>query len=170
MLLANDVVAVQSLSRVWLFVIPWTAGSSISHSLLEFAQILVGWVGDTIQQPQPLLLSSFAFNLSQHQGLLSQWVGFSHQVAKVLKFQLPLSVLPMNSQGWFPLGLTGLISMQFKNSQESFPAPQLESSDSSALSFLYGLTLTSIYDYWKTIASTGKASLLAKWCLCLDLS
>ena len=88
MLLANVVVAVQSLSHVWLFVIPWTAGSSISHYLLEFAQIHVHWIGNTIQPPQPLLLSSsFAFSLSQHQGLF-QWVGFSHHVAKVLKFQL----------------------------------------------------------------------------------
>ena len=89
MLLDNVVVAVQPLSCVWLFVIQWTAGFSVSHYLLEFAQIHVCWVGDTIQPPQPLLLSSsFAFSLSQHQGLLSQWVGFSHQVAKVLKFQL----------------------------------------------------------------------------------
>ena len=36
------------------------------------------------------------------------------------------SVLPMNIQGWFPLGLTGLISLQSKSlkvSQESSPAP-----------------------------------------------
>ena len=80
---------VQPLSCVWLFVIQWTAGFSISHYLLEFAQIHVCWVGDTIQPPQPLLLSSsFAFNLSQHQGLWSQWVGFSSQVAKRLEFWL----------------------------------------------------------------------------------
>ena len=34
------------------------------------------------------------------------------------------SVLPMNTQGWFPLGLTGLTSLKSKDSPESSPAPQ----------------------------------------------
>ena len=59
------------------------------------------------------------------------------------------SVLLMNSQDWFPLGLTGLISLQSKNSQESYPTPQFKSINSSALSLIYGPTLTSIYDFWK---------------------
>ena len=46
------------------------------------------WVGDAIQPSHPLLSPSpLAFNLPQHQGLF-QRVGFSHQVAKVLKLQL----------------------------------------------------------------------------------
>ena len=45
-------------------------------------------IGDAIQPSQPLLSPSPpAFNLSQHQGLF-QWVSSSHQVAKVLEFQL----------------------------------------------------------------------------------
>ena len=51
------------------------------------------------------------------------------------------SVLLMDVQGLFPLGLTGLISP--RDSQESSPAPQFESISSLALSFLYGPTLTS---------------------------
>ena len=35
------------------------------------------------------------------------------------------------------------------DSQESSPTPQFKSINSSALSFLYSLTLTSIHDYWK---------------------
>ena len=55
-----------------------------------------------------------ACNLSQHQGLF-QWVSSSHQVAKVLEFQLQhQSVLPMNTQDWSPLGWTGWISLQPK--------------------------------------------------------
>ena len=54
----------------------------------------------------------------------------------------------MNIQGWFPLGLTGWISSQSRNSQESSPTPQLESIN-LAFSLLYGPTLRSIYDYWK---------------------
>ena len=59
------------------------------------------------------------------------------------------SVLLMNIQDWFPLGLTGLISLQSKDSQESSPTPQFKTINSLVLSFLYSLTLTSIYDYWK---------------------
>ena len=58
------------------------------HSLREFAQAYVHWVSDAIQPSHSLLSPSPpAPNLSQHQGLL-QWVSSSHQVAKVLKFQL----------------------------------------------------------------------------------
>ena len=60
------------------------------------------------------------------------------------------SVLPMNIQDWFPLGLTGWISLQSKGiSQESSPTPQFKSIHSSFLSFLYGPTLTSIHACWK---------------------
>ena len=59
------------------------------------------------------------------------------------------SVLPVNMQGWFPLGLTGLISLKLKGLSESSPVPQFESINSSALSLLYGPTTPSIHDYWK---------------------
>ena len=58
-------------------------------------------------------------------------------------------ILPMNIQDSFPLGLTSLISLQSKDSQESSLTPQFKSISSSAPSFLYGPTLTSILDYWK---------------------
>ena len=48
------------------------------------------------------------------------------------------SVLPMNMQGWFTLGLPGLSSLQSKESQEFYSGSQFESADSSALSLLYG--------------------------------
>ena len=57
------------------------------------------------------------------------------------------TVLPMNIQGWFPLRLTALISLRPRDPQESSPTPQFKSINSSALSFLYGPTLTSIRDY-----------------------
>ena len=60
----------------------------VLHYFLKFAQTHVHWVGDAIQPSHPLSLTSPpALNLSQHQGLF-QWVGSSHQVAKVLELQL----------------------------------------------------------------------------------
>ena len=65
-----------------------TQGFPVHHQLWEFAQTLVYWVSDAIQPSHPLLSPSPpAFNLSHHQGLF-QWICSSHQVAKVLEFQL----------------------------------------------------------------------------------
>ena len=66
-----------------------TPGLPVHHLLLESTQIYVHCVGDVIQPSHPLLSPSPpALNLSQHQGLF-KWVRSSHQVAKVLEFQLP---------------------------------------------------------------------------------
>ena len=59
------------------------------------------------------------------------------------------SVLLINIQYWCPLGWTGLISLQSRDSQESSPASKFESINSLALSLLHGPTLTFIHGYWK---------------------
>ena len=63
-------------------------GFSVPHHLPEFSQIHVHWIGVAMQPSHPLLPSSPpSLNPSPHQGLF-QWVGYSHQVAKVLELQL----------------------------------------------------------------------------------
>ena len=63
-------------------------GFPVLQHLPEFAQTHVHWVSDAIQPSHPLSAPSLhAFSLSQHLGLF-QWVSSSHQVAKVLEFQL----------------------------------------------------------------------------------
>ena len=63
-------------------------GLPVCHQLPEFTQTHVHRVNDVIQPSHPLLSPSPpALNLSQHQGLF-KWVRSSHQVAKVLEFQL----------------------------------------------------------------------------------
>ena len=63
-------------------------GLPVHHQLPEFTQTHVHWVGDSSQPSHPLPSPSPpAPNPSQHQGLF-QWVNSSHQVAKVLEFQL----------------------------------------------------------------------------------
>ena len=88
-----------------------TPGFLVLPHLLERAQTHVHWVNDAIQPSCPLSSPSPALSLSQHQGLF-QLVGSSHQVTKVIGASASASVLPMNIQGWFPLGLTGLISLK----------------------------------------------------------
>ena len=65
-----------------------TPGLPVHHQLLEFTQTHVHLLGDAIQPSHPPSSPSPpAFNLSQHQGLF-QRVNSSHQVTKVLEFQL----------------------------------------------------------------------------------
>ena len=114
-----------------------TSGLPIHHQLLESTQTHVHWVGDAIQPSHPLSSPSApALNLSQHQGLL-QWVSSSHQVAKVLEFQLQHP-----SFQWTPrtdLLWDGLVGSPCspRDSQESSPTPHFKSINSLALSFLY---------------------------------
>ena len=88
--LSSQFNSVQSLSRVRLCdpMDCSTSGLPVHHQFLEFIQTHVFRVSDAIQPScLPLTLSPPAPNLSQHQGLF-QWVSSSHQVAKVLEFQL----------------------------------------------------------------------------------
>ena len=110
--------SVQSLSCVWLFATPWTAAHrppclsptprACSNSCHQ--------VGDAIQPSHPLSSPSHplsspsppAFKFAQHQGLF-KWVSSSHEVG--IEVSVSASVLPMSIQDWFPLGLTGWISL-----------------------------------------------------------
>ena len=65
-----------------------TPGLPVHHQLPEFTQTHAHRVGNAIQPPHPLPSPSPpAPSPSQHQGLF-QWVNSSHEVAKVLEFQL----------------------------------------------------------------------------------
>ena len=66
------------------------------------------------------------------------------------------SVLPMNIQAWFPLGWTGWIFLLSKGLSRVFSNTTIQNNNSSAFSFLYSPTLTSIHDHWKTIALTRR--------------
>ena len=97
-----------------------TPGFRVHHHLLEPAQTHVHWVGDAIQPSHPLLSPSpLAFNLYQHQGffLMSQPFASSGQSVGATPSS---SVIPMDIQDWFPLGLTALISLQYKGFSRVF--------------------------------------------------
>ena len=83
--------SVQSLSRVLLFATPWICslpGLPVHHQFPEFTQTHVHQVSDAIQPSHPLSSPSPpAPDPSQHQSLF-QWINSSHEVAKVLEFQL----------------------------------------------------------------------------------
>ena len=125
-----------------------TPGFPVHRQLPELAQTHVHWVGDAIQPSHPfhplLLLPSVfpSIRVFSNESFISdgQTIGAS----------LSASVLPMNIQDWFPLGLTGLIALLFKGLfQESFPTPQFKKHQFFHFNFIYDPTLTPIHDYWK---------------------
>ena len=65
-----------------------TPGLPVHYQLPESTQTHVHWIGESIKPSHPLLSPSPpALNLSQHQGLF-KWVSSSHQVPKLLEFQV----------------------------------------------------------------------------------
>ena len=116
----------------------------VSQSLLKLMSIESVMLSNHLVLCHPHLLLPSIFPSIK---VSFQWVGCSHQVAKVLEFQL-------QSFQW-------MLSVDFlkdwlvwspccsRDSQDSSPAPQFESISSSTFSLLDGPTLTSVYDYWK---------------------
>ena len=129
-------------------------GFPVLDPLLEFAQTYVHWVGDAVQPFCPLssllLLPSIFPSIrvfSSELPLCIRWpqdwsfsfsISPSNEYSELISFRTNGFYLPVCSPG---------------DSQESFPTPQFKSISSSALSLLYGPTLTSIRDYWKNYSS-----------------
>ena len=104
-----------------------TPGFPIHHQLLELAQTHVHWVSDAIQPSHPLSSPSPpAFNLSQHQSLF-QWISSSHQVAKVLEFQLQHQSFQWIFRTDFLQDWLVWSPCSPRDSQECSPKPQFKS-------------------------------------------
>ena len=115
---------------------PWTAACQVSlpltifRSLLKFMSIELVKLSTISSSSAPFsfCLQSFpaseSFPMSWFFALGSQSIGTSASA----------SVLPMSIQGWFPLGLTGLISLLSKRHSGVFSALQFESTNSLSLS------------------------------------
>ena len=100
---------------------------------------------------------------------------FFHQVVKVVELQLQHQSFQWIFRVDFLQDWLVWSSCSPRDSQESSPAPQFKSINSSVLSLLYGPTLISIHDYWKNHSFWLFRTFLEKWCLCflihgLDLS
>ena len=123
-----------------------TPGLLVLLHLLEFVQIHGHWVSDCIQpialcHPLLLCLKSFPASgyFSNESALCNRWSKFGASDSA--------SVLPINIKAWFPLGWLVLSPCSPRDSQESSPALQFESINSSPFSFLYGPNVTYINDY-----------------------
>ena len=143
-------------------------GFSVLHYLPEFTQTHVHWVRDTIQPSHPLLSPSpLVLNLSQHQSLF-QWVGSSHQVAKVLElqhqsFQWIFRLISLRID-WFDLAVQGTLKSLLQ--QHSSKASTLRHS-SCILEFWNSVSLVlkiTIYFYDTKSFLRVQANLSVKTC------
>ena len=149
--LFNKFSSVQSLIHVQLFGTPCTTAlqASLSFtnswSLLKLMWLSQWWHPTISSSVVPFssclqsFLASGSFQMSQLFSSGGQSIGVSDST----------SILPVNTQDWFPLGWIGWISCRPRDSQASSPISQFKSINFSVLIFLYSPTLTSIPDCWK---------------------
>ena len=141
--------SVQLLSRVWLFVTPWTAAHQASlsitssWSLPKLMSIELRMPSNHLILPPSIFLASVPFQRSQFFASGGQSVGVSASA----------SVLPMYIQGWFPLGLTGVISLLSKGPSRIFSNTAVQKHQffgtQPSLRSNSQPNLWSIRDYWK---------------------
>ena len=110
-----------------------TLGLPVHHQLPEFTQTHVHHISDAIQPSHPLIvpfsscLQSFPASGSLP---MSQFFALGGQ-----SIVASASVFPMNIQDWFPLGLTGWISMQFKGLSRVFSSTTVQNINSLGSAF-----------------------------------
>ena len=119
------IVVVQLLSHVQVFAAPWPVAfqaplsSTSSQSLLKFMSIELVMLSKCLTALSSIVPFSFSLQPFPPSGSFSMtwlfaWGGLSIGASD------SASVLPKNIQGWFPLGLTGLISLQIKGLSRVF--------------------------------------------------
>ena len=137
-------VVLQSLSHVWLFATPWTAASqpslffTISWTLLKLMSIESVMPSNHLILCYPLLpLPSIFLSIrvfSNESALCIRWPKY---------WSFSFSILPMTIQEWFPLGLTGLISLQSQGLSRVFSNTTVQKHQS------FGTQLSLWSNYWK---------------------
>ena len=132
-----------------------TPGFPVPDYLLDFVLTLVLWVSDGIQPSHPLFPLLLLPSVFPSIGVFSSEPVLCHRWPKYWSFS-SAPALPMNIQDWFPLGLSGFISLLSMGRLSSSPA-QFKSSISLVLSLLYGPTLAS------GDVTTGKIIALTIW-------
>ena len=137
-------------------------GFAVFHCLLEFSQIHVHWVHDTIQPSHPLSSPfSSCFQSSPASGSFPVSQLFTSGGQRI-SASVSASVLPMNIKGWFPWGLTGWTSLLSKKLSRVFSSITVWKHQFFSTQCLYGPTLTSIHGYWKNHSFEYRSSPVAR--------
>ena len=116
---------------------------SLSPGVCSMMMDMSWWCHPTSVAPLSSYSQSFPASGSFPVSLLFASGGLSIGVSASASF------LPVNTQGWFPLRLAGLISLQSKWLSRVFSSTTVWKHQFFATQFLYGPALTSVHDYWK---------------------
>ena len=144
--------SVQSLSHVWLFATPGTAARQASlpitnsRSLLKFMPIESVMPSNHLILCHPLLLLPSIFPSIR---VFSNGKGLFALGGQSIGVSASASVLPMNIQDWFPLRLTGWISLQSKGLSRVFFSTTVQKHQFFSAQLSSQSTVTSIHDHWK---------------------
>ena len=141
--------SVQSLSCVWLFAIPRTTALQASLSITNSQSLLKLMATELVMPPNHLIVCHPLLFLPSIFPRSFQMSQFLESGGQSIGVSVSSSVLPTNSQDWFPLGWTGWISLQSKGLSRVFSNTTLQKHQFFSVSFPYSPTLTSIHDYWK---------------------
>ena len=148
-----SVVFVQSLSQVWFFATPWTAARQASLSITSSQSLPKLMSSESVMPTNYLILCPplhlppsifpsirvFSYESVLHIRWPKYWsfsvrISPSNEYLELISFRID----------WFDLAVQGILKSLLQHHSS-----KIKNIDSSALSLLYGPTLTSIHDYWK---------------------
>ena len=117
-----SVCIVQSLSHVWLFATPWMAACQTSLSITNSWSLLKLMSLESVMPSNHLILCHLLLLLPQSFPASGSFLRsqFFSSGGQNIRASASASVLPVNIQDWFPLGLTGLISLLSKGLSRVF--------------------------------------------------
>ena len=143
--------SVQLLSRIRLFATAWTTAHQASLSFTVSQSLLKLMSIESMMPSNHFILCHSFFSCPQSFPTSGSFP-MSHLFpsgGQSTGASASASVLPTNAQDWFPLWLTGLISLQSKGLTGVFSNTTVQKHQFFGLRFLYSPTLTSIHNYWK---------------------
>ena len=142
-----------------------TPGFPVLHYLLEFAQLMS--IESLMPSNHPTSVAPFSScsqSFPASGSLPVSWLFASGDQS--IGASTSASVPPVNIQGWFPLGLTDLISLLSKGLSRAFSSITVWKHQFFDAQLSLWSTLSLVHYYWKKTISLTIGPLLAKWCLC----
>ena len=142
--------SVQSLSHVQLFATPWTAARQASLSITSSQSLLKLMSIESVMPPNHLLLRCPLLLLPPSPPSIRIFSNESTLRMKWPKYwSFSFSISPSNEHpGLISFRMDWMDLLAVQGTLKSSSIPQFKSINSSALSFLYGPTFTSLHDYW----------------------
>ena len=141
----------QLFSLVQLFVTPWTTARKAFLSITNLRSLPKLISIESVMPPNHLILCHPLLLLPSifHSIRVSSNESFFTSGGQSIGVSASSSVLPVNTQDWYPLGRTGWISLQSKGLSRVFSNTTVQKHQFFGIQLFYSPTLISIHDHWK---------------------